>query len=195
MSLLPLCVDELGPPFPESALPAPQGLPALPCCLWRGRLLLPARQGKPPASPIPCRCSRWHAMLHALSWLCCHWHPGDAHLSLPWSPAAHSPSTNQFCPFRLLPAPLVLPPLGCHGSVGSPACGPLGAGDSVGGRNTPPPRWHGAERRSGKGVGRQGSPPPSLAAPAPLPGPTIPFITPPPFIGPDRCPQINTPRQ
>jgi len=129
--------------------------------------MLPARQGKSPVSTVPRGCAQWHATLHALSWLCCCWHPGDAHPSLPLPPAAHRPSTTQLCPSRPVPAPLAPPPLGCHGSVGCPGCSPLGAGDSAGGRNTPQAAWGGEEeweggRETGQPtaqLGRAGSPP------------------------------------
>lgn len=183
MNTPPFCVDESKPPFHEPCLP--WGLPALPCCPWHCLSLSPARQGKSPASPILLSHSQWHTMLCVLFWPCC-WHPGDGHPPLPWPAAVHGSSTTQLClSSRSL--------LGSHGSLGSSACCPWGLGTARGAGTAP--GWQRAERRSGKGVGRQGSPPPGSAVPVPLPGPTSPFITPLPFIGPDRCPQINTPRQ
>lgn len=78
-----------------------------------------------------------------------------------WTPTLHPlasirPHPQHLCHSRPVLAPLAPLPLGCHGSAGSPACRPLGLG-TVQGAETPL-RWQGAERRSGKGVGRQGQP-------------------------------------
>lgn len=126
--------------------------------------------------------------------------PGFAAAGTLGTPTHHCPGLQQptapappsFTPPELSPLPSPCHPWAAMGLRGAL---PGDWGSTGGGGAGTPPRWHCAERRSGKGVGRQGSPPPGSAAPAPFPGPTIPFITPPPFIGPDRCPQINTPRQ
>lgn len=78
------------------------------------------------------------------------WHP-----PLPWPAAVHGSSTTQLCPSSLSP-------LSSHGSLGSSACCPWGLGTAQG---------TGAERRSGKGVGRQGSHRPARLRWFPSPAP------------------------
>lgn len=170
MSALPFCVDESELPFHEPLLPVPGAA----CSSWllRALSLSPARQGEFPAQPL------WVAHGALCPVLALLWRPGDGHPPLP-CPAALHPAPHSF-------APPDLSPPGSHGSLGSSAA-VAGAGDSTGDRK--PPR--GLRGAVGRGLGDRAAHRP----PVPLPGPTGPFITPLPFIGPDRCPQINTPRQ